>query len=1012
MRINFNLKSKIPMDVEPTDTVKATRDKLEAMILKNLEKQGEDITEVDLTLTFKDVVLEEEQTLEACGIVEGSIIHVLSQTLAQLHAAKSGVFCVRQAFKDLAKKGIAGPEAEAEALSHAPLFPLMCDVNDLGELGAGWVLFFRFVQFLGCLCVVLFVLQLPAFFSYRSFDRSDLLLWKNHTYVRKDKPISWDYITAGNTGPEGDASYWPVVSGLLTSVVMIFVVPQWARQQYKIQVDIDKREVHPDDFGLLIEGLPSDATEDKIRKFVVEQALPEEKTEVVIVVVSYDITKFRDMLAKLKEAKAELAQASDERARALLQAKVKELATPWTSSDALRGELSCTGTAVVVLRSQEEHRKVLDEWDTPCDWVRDFFPVTCYCLSSWSCLQVDRPLFEEKHVLRISRAANPSDMLWENMDVPLLERAKARAKSYANVVLIFGVCLLVVVGLNKLSDRMGNPALLNLLPSIAIIFIRIFASRRIRKYVALQKHKTKTIRDVSILSKLALFYVLSYCVVAVLVNLNPFEGDWYTEGGLVSDISNLMIMNCITIPLTIISGAKVCMRRCLRDRKLDVKNPPPGLNQKKLEILFEPPDMDQPRTFAKVLITFLLGFLFMPMWPYAILTSAVVLFIEYWAFKYELLRQSKRPYRQSKEVSYAALRILYVGVAIFPGLQALFLTPSLAQNARVFSAGIVAPLVLIPIGLMLLPSKWKRLLCGGFLFSVEKESTHTDTDYYQAQKSWAKHQKYHTTNEIYLNAFEMMNMRAKKPIWDSRTGNIKEPEPVDRPVPATSSTGPLPVGSMSAGAGPDVGSLSKTSLSGLMGKEEAEAAGEASEGSEDEEEDEAAEEPGPIADVDPAVLAMEEMKHKLPTSMLGGDETTDDESELSSSEGSGSDDDDIEMGKPLGLRPGAVARIAGLEDPKAMKFNGLDCTIDDWSATSRKWLVTISLDSGEEQKARMAAQNLEQKVRIVHLKKKSADEFNNTVATIIGYNDKAGKWNVRLFTGVVATIPTVNLRPM
>lgn len=995
------------MNVEPTDTVKSTKDKLEDLILKNAEKQGEDLTEVDLTFTFKDVgVLEDEQTLEAYGIVAGSIINVLSQKLAEVHAEKSGVFCVRQAFKNLAQKGLSGPEAEAEALSHAPPFPLMCDVSDLGELGAGWVLFFRFVQFLGCLCVGLFLLQLPAYFTYMSFDRNDLLLWKNHTYVKRDKPISWDYITAGNTGPEGADSYWPVVSGLVTAVVMLFIIPQWARKQHDMQVEIDKREVDPDDFGLLIEGLPSDTTYDEIRSFVEEHARSEH-TEVVIAVISYDLTKFQDMLAKLKEAKAELAEASDERARALLQAKVKELATPWTSSEALRSELSCTGTAVVVLRSQEEHREVLDDWDTPFDWIRDWV--------SLSCLEVQRPRFRGKYVLRISRAANPSDTLWENMDVPVTERAKSRAKSYANVALIFGVCLIVVVGLNKLSDMMGNPALLNLLPSITIIFIRFYASRRIKAYVALQKHTTKTTRDVSILSKLALFYVLSYCVIAILVNLNPFEGDWYTDGGLVSDISNLMFMNCISLPLSTFSGCKLCMRSFIRGQRFDVKNPPPGLTQKRLELMFEPPEMDQPRTFAKVLITFFLGFLFMPIWPYAILTSAVVLFIEYWAFKYELLRQSKRPYRQSKEVSSAALRLLYVGVAIFPGLQALFLTPSLAHNARVFSAGIVVPLVAIPIILMLLPSKWKRLLCGDFLFSVGKQSTHSDTDYYQAQKSWAKHQKYHTTNAVYLNAFEMMNLRAKKPLWDSRTGNIKDPS--DRSsapaVPAASSSdAPPPAGSMGADAAPGVGSLSKTSLSSLTGKVEPEEAAEGSEDEgEEEEEEDADKETGPIADVDPAVLAMEEMKHKLPTFMLGGDETTDDESGLSSSEGSGSDDD-IEMGKHLGLRPGAVARIAGLEDPKAAKFNGLDCTVNDWDAASRKWLVAISLDSGEEKRARMAAENLEQKVKIVHLKKKGAEEFNNTVATITGYNKKVSKWNVKLFTGVVATIPNENLRPI
>ncbi|CAE7316488.1 nipblb, partial [Symbiodinium sp. CCMP2456] len=238
---------------------------------------------------------------------------------------------------------------------------------------------------------------------------------------------------------------------------------------------------------------------------------------------------------------------------------------------------------------------------------------------------------------------------------------------------------------------------------------------------------------------------MAYCLIAVLVNWDPAKGEWYTVGGLVSDISSLMLINCISIPVQIAFGCKLLLRRTLRDSKLDLEEPPPGLTQRRYQAFFELPDMDQTRPFAKVLLTFLLGFIFMPMWPYAILIAAVALFLEYWAFKYQLLRQSKRPYRQGHEVSYAALRLLYIGTAGYALAQELLLKPSLAEEDGSWSDFITLPLFGAALLLMAVSVRVQRLLCGGFLLGRDAP-TASEVDYYVAQRAWPKHQKYHTTN--------------------------------------------------------------------------------------------------------------------------------------------------------------------------------------------------------------------------------------------------------------------------
>jgi len=139
--------------------------------------------------------------------------------------------------------------------------------------------------------------------------------------------------------------------------------------------------------------------------------------------------------------------------------------------------------------------------------------------------------------------------------------------------------------------------------------------------------------------------------------------------------------------------------------------------------------------------------------------------------------------------------------------------------------------------------------------------------------------------------------------------------------------------------------------------------------------------------------------------MLGGDETSDDESGASSDD-SDSDSEDLPMGPSLGLRPSVVARIVGLTS--GTEYNGTRCKLFSQDA-SGKWTVILAKTG---KKASLQAENLQQQVRIVHLKSGGAAKFNDTVATLLRWDSSLGKWRVELWNGVEATVPAANLRPM
>mmetsp|Transcript_76473 Transcript_76473/g.137983 ORF Transcript_76473/g.137983 Transcript_76473/m.137983 type:complete len:1003 (-) Transcript_76473:22-3030(-) len=996
MRILIELLKKFPLDVQPTDTGSDVKERIRDILFKQMAKKGEDVTDIDVTLVFRGVKLDDGISLEASGVTQGATLTLLSRALAEVHGRHSGVTSVKQAFRELAKKGDAGEGAETDALSNCKPFGLLCDVSELGELGTGWVLFFHFVRSLGLLCLLLFVVQLPALFHYRSFGSEPITLWSNQTADKKSAPISASFLTVGNTGPEGSESPLPWLCALATAVLTLGLLAHYSRFQSVTKQQVDATEVDPNDFALFIEGLPSDAIDEaEIKAFVEENAREGHHTSVVNVVIGYDLEVFTGMLTELGQAKKDMAEATDEREKALLKDKAKELSSPLLSEGALRSFLPCTGNAIVVLRSQADHRESLAEWDT---WYESA-ATSCECLEGYS----RQPRFRDAQVLRISRAANPTDIVWENFGVSMGERYKARAKTYGMVAFIFGVTLAVVLVLDKLSERLGNPGWMSILPTLSVLTIRIWASVSIKKFVVRQRHMTKTDRDLAIMAKLALFYVLSYCVIAILVNRDPFAGEWYSAGGLLIDINTLMIMNCFSIPLSILSGCTLCIRRTMRDARVDLENPPVGLKQTKYQSMFELPEMDQSRSLAKVLITFLTGLLFMPMYPFAILVAAAGLFCEYWAYKYQLLRQSKRPYRQSHEVSYGSLKIVYLGVAGFAITQSLFLAPSLAGSANSWSETLTYPLIAISVFMLCMPAEVNRLLCGTIFCQKRHAKTDTDVDYYVAQKAWPKHQKYHTTNLVYLHGFEMLAMKARRLEWDPRTGNFKDPE----------ARGEAAAGSEAASA-PRPGTLT------VAGEAPEEHEGEAGAGDESSDDDEGPEYTGAIAMVDPAALAMEELKVKVPLSMLGDHPSDSEDTEDGLSESDDSDSEDLEAVAPpfsaAALRPGVTARIDGLKSASADKFNGTNCTIKSWDKAAGKWIV--ELDNGG--KARLPTECLRpltvheqiragSKVRIVNLASHKAQQYNDTVGTVVDWNDRARKWNVKLFTGIKATIPASNL---
>jgi hypothetical protein len=976
LRVNVTILQKVSFDMDLRDTI----GKLRRLVVKNIIDTY-DLDDPGVYLHFNGHSLDDDSaTLQEAGISNGAAVTAVSEELAVLCGSRANVTSVKAAFKHLATSGDSGAEAESMALEkHCKPFGMSCDTMDLGELAAGWPLFFDFIKFVFALCIVLLLCQVPAVITFMSGDPDGLTKWpaaQPAPVGTSAKMVSRGFMSAGNLGPGGSSSIAPGWSALASVVALLALATHYSRRQRRLKHEIDAVEVDPNDFALFIEGLPLDATDEKeLAKFIESHAREKDCTEVVKVVLGFDIDQFKQLTKDFVDARSDFAEASTEEEKQELQQKLKLLQGKLSSPVALQAHLNGTGFAVVLLRHQSHHRECLEEWDT-C-WEE-----ACWNLSvqhRWS----DRPRFREEHVLRIQRAPNPSDIIWENMNATFKEKLRARLKTYLVLLCIVTLSFVVVWFCKLVSGWLKQPWWMSIITSLALVCANLSVAFGTRYFANQQRHATRTGKDVSIMVLLTVGMVLNYSGVSFAINYDA-DQNWYRRGGLLNAIFTLTVVNALVMPILTVSGFKWCCKRAIL-KSVDPKKP--GMTQATLNKLHEPPEMDAAKSYAYILKLFFLSLLFAPLIPLVLIVGLLGVLFQYWAFKRQLLQLSKRPYSQSDDLARAALCFIYWGALIFSFSQVLFLSPSLTGAGKSWVAMITAPLAIASVVFLFLPRRLSHLLCGTCLLrKVRKGETETDIDYYDAQRAWPKHRKYHTSHLVYLQLERLYMLANEKRAgkvtmpWDPKTGDLRGPAQAPDEVSRHAS--------IAAAAGlsePDIESTLeywRDAVAGLTSTREA----------------------------DLAALALEDLKFKVPVATLRAE----------GPEGSVADvggDEDLEVAG--GILPGMLARVNGLEAAAAKKFNGEVCTVKSRDAIPGKWLVEFA--SGTV--ARIPEHNLEplagtdqqllqpgMKVRVFDLTSASGAQYNDTLATLVEWNGTAGKWTVVLFTGVKASIACANLK--
>ena len=311
-------------------------------------------------------------------------------------------------------------------------------------------------------------------------------------------------------------------------------------------------------------------------------------------------------------------------------------------------DLYC-GTAFIVVNKQSHANRLIYKFQM--SMVRRAFNFVIYNIFRCKDAKVDERYWEGQRVI-VERAAEPTDIFWENLSVTTIERVKKSLATYG----VTALCLLIAFGINlglsilkdSLEDSSGGAStgaaaairVISIFTSFLVVFINVVLGRIIRILSAYEKHETYTKYHLSVAVKLTIALFVNTGIVPLFVNFGRKR--WFDQGGLMVDIFYNTLSVCFVSPffylfnpVHLIKKLRVCIEEA---RGEDSK-----MTQRQANALFEGPPLDMAQRYANTMLLLCMTVFYafpLPVMPLLTLGGSA---FQYWVEKWVLLRRHKIP---------------------------------------------------------------------------------------------------------------------------------------------------------------------------------------------------------------------------------------------------------------------------------------------------------------------------------------------------------------------------------
>ncbi len=156
--------------------------------------------------------------------------------------------------------------------------------------------------------------------------------------------------------------------------------------------------------------------------------------------------------------------------------------------------------------------------------------------------------YNRKRMLRVDKAPEPSDVFWENLGVSHFQKFLRRSIVWIVTGCIIYLCYLAIKILKTESE---GDSTLSLISSFLIYFINVIIQMTVKKFSLMEKHSTYTRYYSSYSMKLTWCLFANTCMIIYFVNMATLDnhtepkGYIFKEGGLLTDVSTIMITDMI-----------------------------------------------------------------------------------------------------------------------------------------------------------------------------------------------------------------------------------------------------------------------------------------------------------------------------------------------------------------------------------------------------------------------------------------------------------------------------------
>eukprot|EP00931_Biecheleriopsis_adriatica_P074385 TRINITY_DN48456_c0_g1_i1.p1 TRINITY_DN48456_c0_g1~~TRINITY_DN48456_c0_g1_i1.p1 ORF type:complete len:1208 (+),score=281.31 TRINITY_DN48456_c0_g1_i1:59-3682(+) len=633
-----------------------------------------------------------------------------------------------------------------------------------------------------------------------AYDHSDV-----DATISKDQFMS-TFPYPGNCGPdECDNTLIPllyIACLVLMCVLILLGYSFFMRTDRKV----DGNNTSPSDFAVMVKGLPASARdEESIVKFFEQHAVKgKTDTEIVKVIIGWNIAEFKDNLKQIRKLSAELKDIPDETdPKAVeLTAQIKAIRATMSKIGSADSELKSSGVVVVVFRYKSDMRACLEKWGT-------FWGMWFNCEAGPAGILKGPPL-EKFPVggrpiakLSVLPAPEPGDINWAELAVPWKEKLQKIAKTNVIMFLILCVAFGITYGIRKAVEGMeGSPTSNMAYPGYtepaavadgggnrgAMIALSLLVAvvngilQAAAKYLGnMEYHDTLTDQEFSQSLKMSLAMVINTTGVLFFMYATPQE--WYIAGGLADGIWVLLLVNTIVppflpyldIPYYLVKGMT---RRKLTDDLLvhwnkvlaamgDPKqNKDPALKkefasvQKQISAFkraWSPSPLKTTKRYATSMKTFICCLLYQPVLPMLGLLGFLALFAQYWVDKWMMVNWNSRPPKpQNADMAhFFTIFVKCIAPIGLPLAVFVFITPSYGEKELVYSSFYTSLAIGCLFTFFCPLSLWVKCI-----FAVRGNTWVENqllADYYHAQHSWSKDMKYHKDHPIYAVLPESKN---------------------------------------------------------------------------------------------------------------------------------------------------------------------------------------------------------------------------------------------------------------